>query len=270
MKNSEDDEIKNPRELALIQMLNGNHKSSVSLYQSLLEHNPKDKCLLMELACALAAASRADEAREILNREVIEALLPNQKARHLTAEAFSLLRENPSSDVGELLAQATILDPSFTLPHLSLGRIWLWSKKNPNKARHHIMVAEQLHPQSLGILLNRIALEVEAENYLEACRHAIRTLRMHIGSIKAWLVAVLVSIIVTPKQGGVVGFLLSLTTFIPRVGPILYLVWIIVTIITVIYLRRLSPRFVVLPLIYLLIVSLIFVARFILLGSIFP
>ena len=260
----------NYRMLAFASLMNSQSRAAVALYRSYMAHNPEDMSALMELACAVIVDGAIDEANKILGQVKTDELTHSALSRFYTAQAYLLARKKQISGFRELLEQAIASDPGFALAHLSLGRHLLWSKRNLQQAKFHLDEAERLAPNALGASLSKVALEVEAKNYKGAFRLATQLARRSPKQVRLWLLVATTALVTTPWEGGLFVLITAFGTFLPFLGPILYLSWVVLAATSIVALRRISIRLAILPILYLFAISLIYLARYIVIGKLFP
>jgi|GEM_PF-3822530 len=260
----------NYRMSAFTSLMNSQPRAAAALYRSYMARNPEDTSALMELACAVMAGGAIDDANKILGQVKRDELTHAAKARFATAQAYLLARKNQLSGSRELLEQAVASDPSFALAHLSLGRHWLWSERDLQQARIHFDEAERLAPNALGASLSKIALEVEAKNYADARRLATQLAHRSPKLVRLWLMVITTALVATPWEGRLFVLMIAFGTFLPYLGPILYLSWAVLAAACIVALRRISIRLAILPILYLFAISLMYLARYIVIGELFP
>ena len=260
----------NYRMSALTSLMNSQSRVAAALYRSYLAHNPEDTSALMELACAVIVDGGVDEASKILGQVKRNELTHSAKARFDTAQAYLLARKKQVSGFRELLEQAVASDPGFALAHLSLGRHWLWSERNLQQARIHLDEAERLAPNALGASLCNFAVEADAEIYTGALRLATQLARRSPKQVRLWLLVTTTALVATPWEGRLFVLLIAFGTFLPFVGPMLYLSWIVLAAASIAALRRISIRLAILPILYFFAISLTYLARYIVIGKLFP
>lgn len=229
----------------------------------------KDQYSRAVLGCAYALQNQREEAERLLlaNYQNPEA---NVAAVRSAGLAYLAMRDGDMEMFKELMEKATESDPTLPLPWLSLGLYYQWQATNFERARENLKVALNLKPDSHLVHRHLIGLEASTGN-LELARQLLQSLpKTFYGRRAPITLPVMLWLASTPLRGRVMMLVLVALMFVPYLGPILIISWLLLSIVTYRQLLRISIRLAVLPEIYLVAMLGSLVLKWLITGSIFP
>lgn len=251
-------------------LVDGKYRRAVRALAEVARDDPDDLLVRLELACALAGASRVGEAKRIIDPIDSSMLSSSQRVRYLTASAWIRARAGDGSDSIRILEEAHGLDKSFILPAVSLARHWALNRSDFSRSHEYLADAMLEVGQSPWLVLHQVAIAIDAKDYGLAYEVSMKAVRNLGFSLKLGSAALMSWLLRTPREGFPVVALLSMLTFVPSLGPTWYAVWSITSIVLVWSLRKYSPRSVGFVMLYWLTFTGVFAGRWILWGTAFP
>jgi tetratricopeptide (TPR) repeat protein len=263
--------MKDPHEqTGLFHLLNGRYGLAIGVMKDELARSPSEADTRLELACAMAAIGEVDEANAILSQYDSETLDGPGLARFRTAQAYAAIRLGDVQRASNALREAVSADGEFALAQFSLGRHLLFRMRDASEARAHLSKAADLEPQSRSLRLAFVGLEAQCGNYskaMDAAKKMLGELGLEIRAILALVVSWVLSPSL-PSRLFLIGCALSF--FVPNVGPVVLVIWVLVGILSLILLRRVSPVLGFSPLLISIGLMIIYGVRSFLLGRWFP
>ncbi len=251
-------------------LLAGRYRSSRAIYTRLQANDPDNMRIQLEILCLLLARGPDDLSVEALGGIEGEDLDPTLRARLLTAKAYLAAHRGESHLVEDQLKEACVLDPSFPLSHLSLGRYLLFAHRDQGLARKYLENAVRLAPGSEGALLGLVSLEAESGNIARAQAAAFNVVRKHPLSLRGWLSFMSSSLFNSPLWGRLPALILLAMAFLPWIAPVMAAIWLAYSAITLWALRRTSPVLALYPLIPYAVFLAGYALRWILFGRLWP
>lgn len=258
------------RETAATDLIEGRFGAAVGGLQRWNSDNPGNTAAQLELACALAADRRGQEANELLERIPPSGLAPKEIARRLTAEAYLLLRSGRTDEGYEKLKAACGMDPTFAPALFSYGRALLFDAKRPEDAVSFLSASARAAPSSLAAHLGEAAADTERDDYASAWRKSLSIVGRFPLSAKAWIALVVASILASLLKGRVAVAVLIALMFLPNVAVPMLASWIVFAALSFILLRRSVPRYALYPAIALVPLLLALILRVMILGKAIP
>lgn len=221
------------------------------------------------LGCAYALQNQRQEAERLLLTDY-ENPQANVVAIRSAGLAYLAMRDGDMEKFKELMEKAIEADSTLPLPWLSLGLYYQWQTTDFDRAREKLNVALNIKPDSHLVHRHLIGLEASTGN-LELASRLLQSLPKSLQGTGAPItLPLMLWLASTPLKGRLAMLFLVALTFVPYLGPILIVSWLLLSIVTYRQLVRISIRLAVLPGIYLVAMLASFVLKWLITGSIFP
>jgi tetratricopeptide (TPR) repeat protein len=251
-------------------LLAGRYKKAASVYAELVAKNQSDIGIKLESLCVSSARGNVAQVRQALETYQGIDLSSEQRARYLTASAYTQIHEGRSGIGVQLLLEAARLDPSFALASLSLGRHFLFAAEDYVLARQYLEGAARLAPSAEGTLLGLVSLGAEMGDYAQSREAAVKVTQAHRRSLRGWLSFLSSSLLIGSLLSRLAMLVFLGIAFLPWGGPAMGIAALILAGASLRSLRRISPRLALAPSIALGLFMVAYFVRLIVYGRLYP
>lgn len=230
----------------------------------------EDLSIQLSLGCAHAILNHRSEARRILAPPLPPDSDRTQRAIRFAGLGILASQKDNVTQYRRLMTRSVIEDDSLALPKLSLALYYQRNERDYARAIALLQEVKSLAPKARLVDIYLVGLYASGGETSRALE-MLKTVPLEtFAGLRRFLLESVLRLGSLPFGGGVVSVFLAGMVFVPYVGPLVVLVWVLYSLLSATCLRRISTKAAAIPAALSITGLAAYVLRVVLMGRFFP